>query len=76
MSHSEAWGRAQAVYGETKIREVVENHILSGSDVPVVGDLTFGQAVIPEPGGLTLLGIGLASIGGYGWRRRQRANAS
>jgi uncharacterized protein (TIGR03032 family) len=29
MSHSEAWGRAQAVYGETQDREVVEDHILS-----------------------------------------------
>jgi hypothetical protein len=47
-----------------------------GGDPVVIGDLTFGQATLPEPAGLTLLGIGLAGIGGYAWRRgRQTATA-
>jgi hypothetical protein len=27
-------------------------------------------AAVPEPGGLTLLGLGVLCLGGYGWRRR------
>jgi hypothetical protein len=47
----------------------------NGSDPIVIGDLTFGPAVAPEPAGLTLLGIGLAGIAGYVRRRRRPATA-
>jgi len=32
-----------------------------------------GAIATPEPGTLTLLGSGLASLIGYGWRRGKRA---
>jgi probable HAF family extracellular repeat protein len=34
-----------------------------------------GPAVIPEPGSLTLLGLGALGLAGYCWRRRARAMA-
>jgi hypothetical protein len=42
------------------------------------GNLEFGSAgatPTPEPGTLTLLGIGIAGIAGYSWRRRNLAKA-
>jgi hypothetical protein len=47
-----------------------------GGDPIVIGDLTLGQAVAPEPGGPALLAIGLASIGGYAWRRRRQPTSA
>jgi hypothetical protein len=31
-----------------------------------------GQSAVPEPGTLTLMGIGIVGIAGYGWRRRKQ----
>jgi len=41
----------------------------------VISNFSFGPAAAPEPSTLTLLGIGIASIVGYGWRRRKPAAA-
>jgi hypothetical protein len=40
--------------------------------LPTGGSLSFDITPAPEPASLTLLGIGLASLTGYGWRRRFR----
>jgi hypothetical protein len=43
---------------------------------PIIDNLEFGgTASVPEPTALTLLGIGLAGMAGYGWRRRKQAVA-
>jgi sugar lactone lactonase YvrE len=45
----------------------------SGIDGPYY--LAFGPSPVPEPGGLTLMGLGLAGLFGYRWLRR-RATAA
>ena len=35
-------------------------------------DITTGPSAVPEPSTLLLLGIGFASLVGYGWRRRKQ----
>jgi hypothetical protein len=34
-------------------------------------DVTFGATAAPEPASLTLLGLGVAGLAAYGWRRRR-----
>ena len=46
-----------------------------GVYVPAYFGPNFDPAPVPEPSTLTLLGIGIAGLAGYGWRRRQRAVA-
>jgi hypothetical protein len=51
--------------------EELPSALLSGS-TPIVGT---GPPGVPEPASLTLLGIGIAGMAGYGWRKRKMAAA-
>jgi hypothetical protein len=35
-------------------------------------DMIFSIQLVPEPGGLTVFGVGVLSLAGYGWRRRRQ----
>jgi hypothetical protein len=35
-------------------------------------DMIFSIQLVPEPGGLTVFGVGVLSLAGYGWRRRKQ----
>jgi len=39
----------------------------------IIGQHVVMNALVPEPGSVVLLGLGVLGICGYGWRRRQRA---
>jgi len=39
----------------------------------IIGQHVVMSALVPEPGSVVLLGLGVLGIYGYGWRRRQRA---
>jgi PEP-CTERM motif len=38
-------------------------------------DATVSTGTTPEPASMTLLGVGIAGVAGYGWRRRKQAAA-
>jgi hypothetical protein len=41
---------------------------------PVSADFSLTLTPLPEPASMTLLGVGLLTLAGYGWRRRQVAS--
>ena len=47
---------------------------LAGNGDPSQSDFYVGSYGIPEPGSVIMLGLGLAGLVGYSWRRRKQAN--
>jgi hypothetical protein len=48
---------------------------LTDNYVAVAGLTVYPSIATPEPGSLTLLGLGLASIGGFGWLKKRKLAA-
>jgi hypothetical protein len=42
-----------------------------GPDIQFQADANSSIVVIPEPTSITLMGLGLAGLFGYGWRRKR-----
>ena len=64
--------------GELKVEDVAN---LGVEDLPGTGygegygdynDMIFSIQLVPEPGGLTVFGVGVLSLAGYSWRRRKQ----
>jgi hypothetical protein len=43
-----------------------------GEGVGDFNDMIFSIQLVPEPGGLTVFGVGVLSLAGYSWRRRKQ----
>jgi len=43
-------------------------------EAPSIGGFMFDVIPVPEPSAITLVLLGLAGMGGYGWRRKNRRN--
>jgi hypothetical protein len=53
-----------------------QNYFVEGNtSIDNVSVFQGASSAVPEPSNLTLLGIGIAGIAGYGWRRRRLAAA-
>jgi hypothetical protein len=53
------------------------NTFTTEGDVHGIDDITVGlTSAVPEPATLAMMGLGLASLMGYGWRRRERRSAA
>ena len=70
-------GDISAFAGSTNVElqfEELDNNPLDLANTPYVNldAITFSPTVVPEPSSLALLAIGLLSLAGYCWRRRNR----
>jgi glucose/arabinose dehydrogenase len=59
-------------FGEDADGELYVEVLAPGAPSNGTGGIVFRITPVPEPGSLTLLGIGVASLLGYGWRRWKR----
>jgi hypothetical protein len=48
-------------------------HGFAGTAGVALDDFVLSNAAVPEPASLTLLGIAIAGMAGYGWRRRRQS---
>ncbi len=57
-----------------QIAKTIDVVALDPGDVAEINKITQTFSQAPEPGTLTLLGVGTLGLLGYGWRRRKRGN--
>jgi hypothetical protein len=50
----------------------IYNTALSGSDIQAIYAAEGPAVAVPEPATITMLGVGIACMAGYGWRRRKQ----